>query len=118
MDGCLGVLVLGEIVTEALQGKLDMARPHELGRRGFQDGSDFIGQRGILQKVGSLRAGLEVDSLALAESRQGLKRLANEDDSPLRFLLFGNQIGQFLLGGFVGLLILGELGHAAHYKQA
>ena len=105
-------------MAQALQGKLDMARPHKLGRCGFQNGSDFIGQRGILKQVRSLGAGLEADTLALAESRQGLKRLANEDDSPLRFLLFGNQIGQLLLGGFVGLLILGELGHAAHYKQS
>jgi hypothetical protein len=29
----------------------------------------------------------------------------------------GEEIGQFLLGGFVGLLIVGRRGHGREYKQ-
>jgi hypothetical protein len=114
----LRVLILGQIVTQAFQGKLDVAWPHKFGRRRFQDGSDFIGQRGLLKQVRSLRAWSKLDALAFAQCGQCLKRLAHQDDPPLRFLLFGQKIGQLLLGGLVRLLIFGGMRHAGHYKQA
>lgn len=68
MNRCLWILILSQIVTEAFQGVLDMPRPHELGPGSFQNRSDLIGERGVLQQVRSLGARSELDAFAFAEA--------------------------------------------------
>jgi len=108
---------LGQIVAQLFQSILYVPGPQKAGPRGFQDRSDFIGHRGILKQVRSFRAGGNLDAFAFAQAGQGLQGLPHEDDSLFGFLLRGEQIGQFLLGGFIRLLILGGVGHARQHKQ-
>jgi hypothetical protein len=117
MDRRLRILILGEIVTQVFQGGFYVSRPQEVGPCGFQNRSDFIGQRGILKKVGSFGAGGKLDALAFAQAGQCLQGLPHEDDAPLRFLLFCYKVGQFLLGGFISLLIVVGIGHGGNNKQ-
>lgn len=61
----------------------------------------------MLEQVRSFRAWANLDPLVFTQAGQGLQGLAHQDDSSLRFLLLGKEIGQLLLGGFVGFLIIG-----------
>jgi hypothetical protein len=92
--------------------------PQKIGRCSFQDRSDFIGKRRLLQQVRGLRAGVKLHALAFTQASQGLKRLPHEDHASLHFLLFGKKIGQLLLGGVICLLIIGGRSHVDHTKQA
>ena len=65
----------------------------------------------MLEQVSGFRARLDLDALAFAQAGQGLQGLADEDDAPLGFLLVGEKVSQFLLGGLVSVLILVGTGH-------
>jgi hypothetical protein len=114
----LRILILGQIVAEVFQSVSYVPGAQKVGRRGFQDRSDFIGKRGILKQVGSFRAGSNLDAFAFAQAGQGLQGLAHKDDSPRCFLLCGEKIGQLLLGGFVSFLVIGGRGHGGQSKQS
>ena len=104
-------------MAEALERYLDMTRPHPLRPGSLQDGADFVGQGGTLQQVRSLRAGIQLDAFAFAQGGQSLQGLADEDDAPLGFLLLREQVGEFVLGGFVRFLILGRRRHGVEDKH-
>jgi len=95
-----------------------MARAQAFGRRRFQDRSNFVGQRGLLEQVRGFAARLDLDAFAFAQAGQGLQRLADEDDAALGFLLLGEEIGQFLLGRFIRFQIFARRCHGTQCKQA
>jgi len=71
----------------------------------------------MLEQVRSFRARTKLDAFALAKPGQGLKGLTQEDNAPLCLLLFGNQIGQFLLGRVISLLVIGRIRHGGSVSK-
>ena len=113
----LRILILRQVMTQALQGESYVTWPQPLGRCSFQDRSDFIGQGRLLKQVRGLYASVDGDALTFTQAGQRLKRLPNKDGPLFHLLLLGKKIGQLLLGGFVSLLIIGGGSHVDQHKQ-